>query len=229
MAWEQGLLMFRSWLGASVVASWLIPALMFLVVIALCWAGLLWIRSEHIAALHSVSLFSELSRRQLMSILRAARPVQFQTEEEIIEEGDQGKGFHAVTEGNVTVLVDGKDVATLGPGSYFGEMAVIDGGRRTATITATTRVSTLELTPSAFLRILDREPLVGKAVAAELCRRLRDVGGDASDCDGDAPVDRARLAELSQRLRKTQHPDWQAAPPDRAHRLRLSRLVARGS
>ena len=221
--------MLAPFLGASVVASWLVPALMFVIVIAISWAGLRWIRSEHLEALRSVPLFSGLSKPQLMSILRATRAIEFQPKMEIIEEGEAGKGFYAITDGSVKVLVDGNELATLGPGSYFGEIAAIDGGPRTATIAAATRVSALELTPSAFLRILDREPLLARAVSAELCRRLQDVGGDSGDINDDAPIDRARLVELCQRLRKTEHPDWTQATPRPGRRLRLSRLFARGS
>ncbi len=221
--------MFGSSLGASVVASWLVPALMFLVVIVVCLAGLRWIRSEHLEALRSVPLFSGLSDPQLMSILRAAHAIEFQPRSDIIQEGDEGKGFYAITDGSVKVLVDGNEMATLGPGAYFGEMAAIDGGPRAATITAATRVSALELSPSAFLRILDKEPAIARAVSAELCRRLHDVGGDTSDCGDDSQVDRARLVDLCGRLRKTEHPDWTPAPSGQAHRLRLSGLFARGS
>lgn len=216
-------------LGASVVASWLVPALMFLVVIVVAVVGLRWIRSEHLEALRSVPLFSDLSKPQLMSILRAAHAIEFEPNEEIIQEGDEGKGFFGITDGSVKVVIGGNVVATLGPGSYFGEMAAIDGGRRTATITAATRVSSLELGPSAFRHVLDREPAIARAVSAELCRRLKDAGGDTSDCGEDAKVDRARLVELCQRLRKTEHPDWTQAPSAPGHRLRLSGLFARGS
>jgi CRP/FNR family transcriptional regulator, cyclic AMP receptor protein len=218
-----------SFLAASAAASWLVPALMFLLVIVVSLAGLRWIRSEHLEALRSVPLFSSLSKHQLMRILRAARAIEFQPSVEIIREGEAGKGLYTVTDGSAKVLVDGNQLATLGPGSYFGEIAVIDGGPRTATIVAATRVSTLELTPSAFLRILDGEPQLARALSAELCGRLRDTGGDSGDCGDDAPVDRARLVELCQRLRRTEHPDWTPGTPSRRRWLGLSSLFARGS
>ena len=167
-----------SFLAASAATSWLVPALMFLLVIVVSWAGLRWIRSEHLEALRSVPLFSSLSKHQLMRVLRAARAIEFQPNAEIIREGEAGKGLYTVTDGSAKVLVDGNQLAT-GPGSYFGEISVIDGGPRTATIVAATRVSTLELAPSAFLPILDSEPQVALALSAELCRWLRDTGGDS--------------------------------------------------
>jgi CRP-like cAMP-binding protein len=164
-----------------------------------------------------------------MRILRAARAIEFQPSVEIIREGEAGKGLYTITDGSAKVLVDGTQLATLGPGSYFGEIAVIDGGPRTATIVAATSVSTLELAPSAFLPILDSEPQVARALSAELCRWLRDTGGDSGDCGDDAPVDRARLVELCQRLRKTEHPDWTPGTSSRRRWLGLSSLFARGS
>ncbi|HEY8115787.1 MAG TPA: cyclic nucleotide-binding domain-containing protein [Actinomycetota bacterium] len=202
---------------------------MFLLVIVVSLAGLRWIRSEHLEALRSVPLFRSLSKHQLMRILRAARAVEFQPNAEIIREGEAGKGLYTVTDGSAKVLVGGNRLATLGSGSYFGEMAVIDGGPRTATIVAATRVSTLELTPSAFLRILDSEPALARALSAELCGRLHDAGGYSGDCGDDAPVDRARLVELCQRLRRTEHPEWTQATPSRRRWLGLSSLFARGS
>ncbi len=211
------------------MASWFVPALMFVVVVAVCLAGLRWIRSEHLEALGSVPLFSGLSKRQLMSILRAARPIEFQPNADIIKAGEDGKGFYTITKGSAKVLVDGNQLSTLEPGSYFGEIALIDGGPRTASVVAVTRVSALELTPSAFLRILDSQPPLIRAVATELCRRLRNAGDESGDCDDDAPVDRARLVELCQRLRVTEHPDWKQVASPRRRWLGLSRLFARGS
>lgn len=229
MAWEGLTQVLASRLGTGAVVLWLVPALMFFIVIVGSLAGLRWIRSEHLESLRSVPLFRDLSKRQLMSILRATRPVEFPSGADIIVEGEQGKGFYVITDGSVKVRIDGNELATLGQGSFFGEIAVIDGGPRTATITAATRLSTLELTPSGFIRTLDREPGLARALSAELCRRLQGVGGDSGGCDDDAPVDRARLAELCRRLRKTEHPDWTQATSSRRRWLGLSRLVARGS
>lgn len=96
-----------SFLAASAATSWLVPALMFLLVIVLSWAGLRWIRSEHLEALRSVPLFSSLSKHQLMRILRASRAIEFQPNVEIIREGEAGKGLYTITDGSAKVLVDG--------------------------------------------------------------------------------------------------------------------------
>jgi CRP-like cAMP-binding protein len=100
-------------------------------------------------------------------------------------------------------------------------MAVIDGGPRTANIIAQTELSTLEITPAAFLRLVDREPMVARAFYQELCRRL-EIAGNPVDEAPNAQVDRARLVELSQTLRRTQNPDCVQAAPSGRRRLRFS-------
>jgi CRP-like cAMP-binding protein len=213
-------------IGAGVVSAWLVPSLMFLLVILASWLGLRWVASEHLETLGSVPLFKGLSKRELMSILRSSHAVQFPPGQTIIKEGETGKGFFVLTRGKATVSVDGKKVASLGPGSYFGEMAVLDGGPRTATIIAENLVGTLELTSSALLRVLAKEPDVSRSISTELRRRLEEAGAPVGT-PGEGPVDRATLVALSQRLRQVEHPDW-VQPSSSRGALRLSRLFARG-
>jgi CRP/FNR family cyclic AMP-dependent transcriptional regulator len=185
-----------------------------------------WIRSEHMEALRSIPLFSLLSDRELLAVLRSARAVGFPAGGTIIKEGEQGKGFFVITEGTARVTLGGAELATLGSGSYFGEMAVIDGGPRTATLSAQGQVSTLEITPTAFLHLVDREPLIARSIHEELTRRLKAAGGLVEE--GDARIDRAKLVEASWALRASQTADWAEATPTGRRRLRFSNLFARG-
>ena len=114
---------------ADAVSSWVAPAIVFVVVIVACLFGLRWLRAEHIDELRSVPLFSGLSDHELLWVLRTARAESFAPGATIIREGDIGGDFFMLTEGTVKVTVDGAEVATLGAGSYFGEIALIDGGR----------------------------------------------------------------------------------------------------
>jgi hypothetical protein len=213
---------------ADVVSSWLVPGLLFVVVVVACWLGLRWIRSEHLDELRSVPLFSGLSNHELLWVLRSAKPISFGPNAVVIREGDTGGDFYLLTDGSVKVSVDGAEVATLGDGSYFGEMALIDGGARTATITAARASSTLALTPAAFLRTVDREPMLARGLYAALCRRLR-ATGEEIDWDGTSPVDRAMLVDVCTRLRaRTEHPEWAPATAPVKHRLLLTSLFARG-
>jgi CRP-like cAMP-binding protein len=124
------------------------------------------------------------------------------------------------------VSVGGTQVDTLGPGSYFGEMSVLDGGPRTATITATGQVFVLHLPPATLSRILDRYPTIARQIDDELSRRLASAGEQVAPTDR---VDRARLADLSARLRRARHSDWATAPDAKARWLGLSKLFARGT
>lgn len=217
-----------SMLGAGAVSAWVVPAIIFVLVIVAAWLGVRWIRSEHLEALRSVPLFSLLSDRELLAVLRSARPVAFPPGATVIREGEQGKGFFVITDGRARVTLDESELATLGSGSYFGEMAVIDGGPRTATITAETQVSTLEITPGAFLHLVDMEPMIARSIQEELIRRRKAAGGPVEE-GADARVDRARLVELSRALRDSQNADWAQVAPTRRRWLRFSNLFARGS
>jgi CRP-like cAMP-binding protein len=211
-------------IAAGSVNAWVVPAVIFVLVLGASWLGVRWVRSEHVETLHAVPLFSDLSRGALMSILRSTHGVEFSPGGDIVRQGERGKGFFVLTKGAAVVTVEGSQVAALGPGSYFGEMAVIDGGPRTATITATAPVFVLELTPTALVRVIEADAAIAHAMDVELCRRLREAGEDVEP----APtVDRGRLADLSARLRRIQHPDWAPAGAGRRW-LGLSRLFARG-
>jgi CRP/FNR family transcriptional regulator, cyclic AMP receptor protein len=212
-------------MAAGSVNGWVVPAAIFLLILVACWLGLRWVRSEHVETLRAVPLFSGISTHELMSILRSTHGVGFEPGAVIVREGERGKGFFVVTKGTAAVTVEEAHVATLGPGSYFGEMAVIDGGPRTATITATVPMFMLELTPAALFRIVDQDATVAHAMEAELCRRLAEAGDPVEPAD---TVDRTRLGELSARLRRVQHPDWATTTGGARRWLGLSKVFARG-
>lgn len=212
-------------IGAGVVASWLVPGAIFLILIVASWLGLRWIRSEHLETLRSIPLFSGLTRGQLSSVLGSSHGVEYQPGVRIVTEGEKGKGFFVLSRGTAKVSISGKEVSTLGPGSYFGEIAVIDGGARTATIAAESTVAALELTPPALLRLLDQEPAVARAMYVELQRHLLEPQEGAP---GDDPVTREMLIDLCLQLRRIDRPDFAKLEPSRRRRLGLTGLFARG-
>jgi CRP/FNR family transcriptional regulator, cyclic AMP receptor protein len=216
-----------SLLGAGAVSAWLAPAIIFVLVLVIAWLGLRWIRSEHLEALRAIPLFSLLSDRELRAVLRTARPVSFAPGATVIRQGEQGKGVFVITDGRAGVTVDERELATLGSRSYFGEIAVIDGGSRMASIIAKTQVSTLEITSSAFLHLVDREPMIARSIQEELTRRLKETGGLVDEGAG-AKVDRARLVELARALRASVKADWAEVPPTKRRWLPFSNLFARG-
>jgi CRP/FNR family transcriptional regulator, cyclic AMP receptor protein len=208
-----------------VAVVWIIVTI---VVVGAALLAIRWVRSAHLEALRATPLFAGLPRNQLMRVLRSTKAADFPSASAITTQGERGKGFFVITRGEVQVAVDGKPVATLGAGSSFGEMAVIDGGPRAATITAEGDVSALELSPEALLRLLDKEPSVAAAMASQLRERLGSVGGEIADV-GDDAVGRAELVGLTQRLRAVEHPDWAQPPVPGSWALRFSKLFARGT
>ncbi len=96
--------------------------------------------------LKRVPLFSELSQRQLARLARRVRERLLEPGTSVVQEGKMsGIGFFIISEGEATVSVGGKRVATIGPGDHFGELAMITESERTATVTAKTRLRCLEI------------------------------------------------------------------------------------
>jgi CRP-like cAMP-binding protein len=213
-------------LAAGTLSNWIVPALIAVVVIVGIWLGWRWMRTEHLETLGAIPLFSGLSENELLTILSSARVVEFAPGTSVVSEGEQGKGFYVITKGNARVTVEGKEVAKLEEGAYFGEIAALDGGARTATITATSPVTTLELTRSALLHILDKEPAVATSVYQRLVEHLKDAGGTPPMAD-ETQVTSAQIAELAQRLRHTEHPGWGTTAGGK--RLSLTKMFAKGS
>ena len=125
--------------------------------------------------IRSVPLFSEFGDKELQRVAAIAKEVEFTAGREIAKQGETGVGFHMIVEGEVTVSVDGVTHASLGPGSYFGEMSLLDGGPRSATVTATTELKTVSLTSWDFNALLDQYPELARSLLIQLCRRLRSV------------------------------------------------------
>jgi len=97
--------------------------------------------------LASVPLFSSLDRKELQRLAKDFSERTFPAGAVVVREGDEhGVGFFVVVEGEGIVTVGGKEVDRVGPGSYFGEVALISDRKRTATITASTELKTLVMT-----------------------------------------------------------------------------------
>ena len=204
---------------ASFVAAWVVPAILLVLVIVASWVGVRWAFSEQLEAIRSAPLFNGLSTSQLRSILRSAVPVEFAAGETIVREGEDGDAFYLVKEGRAKVLARGAEKGMLGPRSYFGEISVIDGGPRTATVIADSKVSALKLTSQALRRTLHKYPSMERLIFLKL-RALLIAEGDSVSYDEHDPIDQSVLTELSGRLRRFRDIDWSAPPPSRRWRLR---------
>ncbi len=126
--------------------------------------------------LAEVDLFRQVTPRVRKKIAGAGRVVDFQEGFEITTDGANGVAFHLVLEGTADVEIGGTHRRTLGPGETFGEISLIDGLPRTATVLAGSGgLKTFALTSWEFLPILDANPTVAREMLKVLCRRIRDI------------------------------------------------------
>lgn len=132
---------------------------------------------EALKKLQAVPLFEGLSKKDLSEIYSSCKVGHFEPGRDVVVEGKGGIGFHLVLEGKAAIRHGNKTVATLGPGDYFGEISMIDGGERTATVTAETDLSTLSLSTWDFKPLLEK-PSIAKALLLKLAARIRQLEKD---------------------------------------------------
>jgi CRP/FNR family cyclic AMP-dependent transcriptional regulator len=127
--------------------------------------------------LGALPLFSQLGKRQVRRLARLATVVDYAPEEDIVRAGERGDSFYLLLEGRATVV--GKS-SPLRAGDFFGEMALIDGGPRSATITAMTPVRAMKLPRRGFITALEQDVRIGLAIMAVLAERIRRLEQSAS-------------------------------------------------
>jgi CRP/FNR family cyclic AMP-dependent transcriptional regulator len=132
-------------------------------------------KKDVLGMLGSVPLFEGLSHHELSSVYEAGKEVSFEEGRRIVEEGATGVGFHLILEGEARVLVGEEEQAVLRAGDYFGEMSLLDGGPRSATVVAASPVHTLTLASWAFVPLVDKNPSIARKLLVELSRRLRNL------------------------------------------------------
>jgi CRP/FNR family transcriptional regulator, cyclic AMP receptor protein len=125
-------------------------------------------------ALRRVPLFQGLSDDDLELLGRQMKERRFSEGSAVTTEGAGAAGFFVIAEGNATVSVSGEVRAQLGQGDYFGEIALIDEGTRSATITAATDILCYGLTAWEFRPFVEEHPQVAWSMLQTLARRLRD-------------------------------------------------------
>jgi CRP-like cAMP-binding protein len=130
--------------------------------------------SAPIEALRDVPLFADLEERDLENLARQLHERRFPEGTQVTTEGSTGAGFFVIAEGNAEVTVGDERRATLGPGDYFGEIALIDDGVRSASIVAATDLLCYGLTPWEFRPFVEEHPQVAWALLQVLARRYRE-------------------------------------------------------
>ncbi len=132
---------------------------------------------DPVAALQRSEFFTGMNRRQVEQIARLLKERPFAKGETVIMEGSGGAAFFIIDTGEATVSSKGVDLATLGPGDYFGELALIDGGPRSATVTANTDLVCYGLTFWEFRPLVEQNGTIGWKLLQALAKRLRAAGG----------------------------------------------------
>ena len=130
-----------------------------------------------VALLKTVPLFAGLSRRHLHRLAALAEQVRYGAGRTVVQNGSRGTGFYVIAEGTAKVSVgySNRALARLGPGDFFGELALLDGGPRTASVVAETPLVTIRIPRAKFRTMLKSEPDVALKILEELSRRLRQV------------------------------------------------------
>jgi CRP/FNR family transcriptional regulator, cyclic AMP receptor protein len=130
--------------------------------------------------LRNVPLFAELDERELDQLARQMHERRFPEGADVTSEGAGGAGFFIIAEGNADVTVAGEHRASIGPGDFFGEIALIDTGVRSASITAATDLLCYGLTPWEFRPFVEEHPKVAWALLQTLAGRLREAQSQSS-------------------------------------------------
>jgi CRP/FNR family cyclic AMP-dependent transcriptional regulator len=125
--------------------------------------------------LKRVPLFQGLKDRELKSLAAAFTDRSFREGEELTTEGRSGVGFFIIESGEAIVTVDGEERRTLGPTDYFGEVALIDNGTRSATITAKTPVKCYGLTPWLFRPLVEENASIAWPLLEAMAKRTREI------------------------------------------------------
>lgn len=124
--------------------------------------------------LAGISLFKECTKKELQAISSLVTPVQVKAGKVLTKEGDVGREFMIIASGTATVRRNGRKVATLGPGDFFGELSLIAKVPRTATVTADTDMVIEALNRQEFATLLDESPSIARNVLAAVAKRSYD-------------------------------------------------------
>ena len=130
--------------------------------------------------LSEVALFSACTDRELDRLARHAELVDFTAGDVLMTEGETGHEFFAIVDGEVGVTSGGETVAKLGPGAYVGELALLDPGPRTATVTALRDTQAVLLSSREFYAAVDDVQGLSRTLLTGLARRLREASAQGA-------------------------------------------------
>jgi CRP-like cAMP-binding protein len=122
--------------------------------------------------LKKVPLFSKLDKKGLQDVAHIADELDLPAGKEMATEGDRGREFFVLLDGEADVTKGGNRINTMKKGDFFGEIALVTKMPRTATVTATSDVDVLVITERDFDALLKKSPEIGRAIAEALAERV---------------------------------------------------------
>jgi CRP-like cAMP-binding protein len=133
------------------------------------------LHSAWIPVLARVPLFQALSKRHLRRVARLAELKRYSSGEQVVRAGGRGDAFYIILDGSAQVTPAKGRGRKLGEGDFFGELALLDGAPRSATVTAVDNLTTARIARSAFTGLLKEEPAMGIGLAHGLVAIVRDL------------------------------------------------------
>ena len=131
-----------------------------------------------VQALATVGLFAGCTKREWQAVARICTQLRVDEGFVLTTQGGAGRECFVIATGDATVVIDGRTVATVGPGDCVGEMALLDGGPRTATVTTLTPMTLWVLSAGEFGSLLEASPAIDRKIMVALARRLRAAEAD---------------------------------------------------
>ena len=131
-----------------------------------------------VQALKRAPLFEGLSRKELGELARVTEDLEVPAGKVLCKEGDTGREFFVIVDGETQVTTNGKDLGARGSGEFIGEIALLEDTSRTATVTAKTTLRVFVLTREDFRKLVRENPSVERKVMQALARRVVDLSRD---------------------------------------------------
>jgi CRP-like cAMP-binding protein len=135
-------------------------------------------KDAKVALLARIPLFERCSRRQLARIASITREVHFPAATPVVKTGERGSDFFVVVDGEADVRTGARKLATLRAGSFFGEIALVTGSPRTATVTTGTPMRALVITSRDFQKLLQDSPELQMKILLEIGKRLEQLSSE---------------------------------------------------
>ena len=129
-------------------------------------------KDAKIELLKKVPLFAKLDKKSLQDVAHIADELDLPAGQEMATEGDRGREFFVLLQGEAEVTKNGSRINTMREGDFFGEIALVSKMPRTATVIATTAVDVLVITERAFDNLMKKSPEIGRGVAEALAERV---------------------------------------------------------